>query len=132
MLLISKQDKERLDEVGLLKYKKTGCNYQDANFQVANRDHKSRAKTYYVTEDIEILTFLQRFDLCNLQRISEEQLNQLKNAGLVKEELIQHVGEYIPKPLAYIAEDGKIYIPKVAKLLLFLGIWKNNKTKKNS
>ena len=130
MLLINKQEKDRLEAVGLLRHKRIGVNAQDANFQVANRDHKSRAKTYYVTEDLEILTFLQRFDMCNLQRISHEQLDQLVNAGIIKNEEIQHYDEYIPKPLAYIAQDGRVYIPKIAKLLLFLGIWKNNKTKK--
>lgn len=130
MLLISRRDKEKLENLGLLKHKRVGLNQQDANFQVANREHPSRAKTYYVTEDIEILTALGKFEMCNLQRISEEQLNQLMSAGLIKEDMIQHDGEYIPKPLAYISYDNKIYIPKMAKLLLFLGIWKNNKNKK--
>lgn len=131
MLLISRSDKDKLDNLGLLKHKKTGANPQDANFQVANREHPGRAKTYYVTEDMEILTALGRFDMCNLQKITQEQLNQLKSAGLVKEEMIQHDGEYIPKPLAYISKDGEVYIPKAAKLLLFLGIWRNNKSKKS-
>lgn len=131
MLLITRDEKDKLENLGLLKHKRTGFHQQDANFQVTNRKHFGRAKSYYVVEDIEILTVLGRFDLCNLQKITKEQLDQLMNAGLVTEDMIQHDGEYIPKPLAYISKDDEIYIPKVAKLLLFLGIWRNNKSKKN-
>lgn len=133
MLLISRRDKDKLENLGLLKHKRTGINYQDANFQVANREHPGRSKTYYVVENKEILTALGKFEMCdNLQKITKDQLNQLKSASLISEEEIQYDGEYVHKAAAYVAENGDVYIHKVAKFLLFLGIWKNGKSKKNS
>ena len=130
MLLIFRDEKDKLESLGLLKHKRIGLNYQDANFQVVNREHPGRAKTYYVVETMEILTALGKFDKCeNLIKISMDQLKQLENAGLIKENEIQHDGEYIYKAAAYVSRDGEVYIHKVAKFLLFLGIWKNNKKK---
>lgn len=132
MLLITRDEKNMLDKFGLLKHKRTGLNYQDANFQVANREHPSRAKTYYVVESLDILTTLGKFEKCeNLVKITKEQLNQLESAKLINKDEIQHDGEYVYKAAAFISKDGEVYIHKVAKFLLFLGIWKNNKSKKN-
>ena len=48
MIRISRTEKEELDRLGLLRYKKNGFDPVEQNFVVANRTHKSRNKTYYV------------------------------------------------------------------------------------
>ena len=55
MIRISRTEKEELDRLGLLRYKKNGFDPVEQNFVVANRTHKSRNKTYYVVEEQNIL-----------------------------------------------------------------------------
>ena len=58
MIKISKNERNNLKRVGLLKERKIGFNRQDANYTVANREHVGRDKTIYVTEEPEIMLFL--------------------------------------------------------------------------
>ena len=81
MILITKNERKALDEVGLLKYKRTGFNPQDQNFQVVNREHVGRDKSIYVTEEPEIMAFLGHYENLNLQKISESQVKQVIAGG---------------------------------------------------
>ena len=60
MVRVSQSQKNKLEEAGLLKYRKVsnGIEIESPNFVVANREHKSRSKTYYVAEEYKILKFL--------------------------------------------------------------------------
>lgn len=127
MVLINKLERQALDSVGLLKYKRTGRNAQDQNFQVANKEHCSRDKSTYVIEEPEIMAFLGRYDNLNLQKISENQYKQLVTGGLLTSNNSQKWGTYVPNAIAYEDMEGQWRIKKVTKLMLFLGIWKNNK-----
>lgn len=55
MIPVPKSDFEALKEAGLIKYR---TKYDDPNFVVLNKRHKSRNKTYLVSETGPILTFL--------------------------------------------------------------------------
>lgn len=131
MILISKKERQSLDRVGLLKYKRIGHNSQDQNFQVVNREHCGRDKSIYVTEEPEIMAFLGRYDNLNLQKINENQYNQLVTGGLISADNSQKWGTYVPNAIAYEDKDGQWRIKKVTKLMLFLGIWKSNKATTN-
>lgn len=125
MIPITKSERKALDNVGLIKYRRVGINAQDANIQIANREHMSRAKTDYITEEPEIMKFLGHFENFNMQRISNSQLKQLKDKGMATEDNIQKVGEYKPTAFIYIKCNGTILMDKIAKYMIFLGIWKN-------
>ena len=55
MIPVPKSDFEALKKAGLIKYR---TKYDDPNFVVLNKRHKSRNKTYLVSETSSILTFL--------------------------------------------------------------------------
>lgn len=131
MILINKQERQALDSVGLLKYKRIGHNAQDQNFQVVNKEHCGRDKSTYVTEEPEIMAFLGHYDNLNLQKINENQYKQLVTGGLLTSNNSQKWGTYVPNAIAYEDKEGQWRIKKVAKLMLFLGIWKNNKGSQN-
>lgn len=131
MILISKFEREQLESVGLLKHKKTGRFPQDPNFQVVNKQHCSRDKSVYVAEEPEVLAFLGKWDMLNLQKISYSQKKQLVEGGFLNDNNSQKYGTYVPNAIAYEDKDGQWRIKKVSKLLLFLGIWKNNKKPMN-
>lgn len=122
MEAISKLEVERLRKLGLLKARKTGSNPQDANFYVANKKHKSRAKTHYVVMDWTIMRALGKFAESNCQQITKEQFEKLINVGLVKEEEVQTYYKVVSKAKAYAWIDGTYWIIKDYKLLNFLGI----------
>ena len=124
MILIPRNDKERLDKVGLLKYKKIGPNPQDPNFVVINKEHMSRNKRYYVVETPEIMAFLQKYEGLNLQKIKKSQLDNLIEKKYVSPEQIQHPNEYRPNAIVFIADDGVIRIKKIARIMIELGYWK--------
>ena len=130
MILITKNEGKALDEVGLLKYKKTGYNPQDQNFQVVNREHCGRDKSIYVTEEPEIMAFLGHYENLNLQKINESQVNQLRTGGFLNENNSQKWGTYVPNAIAFEDREGQWRVKKITKLLLFLGIWKSSKVKK--
>lgn len=129
MILISKSERDELERVGLLKYKRVGINAQDANFQVVNREHCSRDKATYVTEEAEIMSFLGKYDNLNLQRVSRTQFEQLKTEGFITEENFQKWGEYVPKAIAFEDSFGQKRIKKITKMMVFLNIWKGNRSK---
>ena len=132
MILITKSERKALDSVGLLKYKKTGFNPQDQNFQVVNREHCGRDKSIYVTEEPEIMAFLGRYENLNLQRVNDGQVKQLVSGGFLNDNNMQKWGTYVPNAIAFEDRDGQWRIKKVTKLMLFLGIWKSNKANANA
>ena len=132
MILVNKRERQALDEVGLLKYKRVGRRAQDQNFQVVNREHCGRDKSVYVAEEPEIMAFLGRYDNLNLQKINENQYKQLVTGGLLSDSNSQKWGTYVPNAIAYEDREGQWRIKKVTKLMLFLGIWKNNKANQNN
>ena len=60
MIKITKSQKEALENAGLIRYRKVknGVEVESPNIYVANREHLSRAKSYYVVEETKILKFL--------------------------------------------------------------------------
>ena len=60
MIRITKSQKEALEKAGLIRYRKVkdGIEIQSPNIYVANREHTSRSKTYYVVEEAKIMKFL--------------------------------------------------------------------------
>lgn len=127
MILITKSERQALDNVGLLKYKRTGYNPQDQNFQVVNREHCGRDKSVYVTEEPEIMAFLGHYENLNLQRVNDGQVKQLISGGFLNDNNMQKWGTYVPNAIAFEDREGQWRIKKVTKLMLFLGIWKSNK-----
>ena len=122
MEAISRTEVERLRKLGLLKTKKAGRNPQEANFYVANKKHKSRAKTHYVVMDWTLMRALGKFEESNCQQITEEQFEKLLNVGLIAEDEVQTYYKVVPKAKAYAWIDGTYWIIKDYKLLNFLGI----------
>ena len=131
MILITKGERQALDNVGLLKYKRTGYNPQDQNFQVVNREHCGRDKSIYVTEEPEIMAFLGRYENLNLQRVNDGQVKQLVSGGFLNDNNMQKWGTYVPNAIAFEDREGQWRIKKVTKLMLELNIWKSNKAKNN-
>ena len=60
MIKITKSQKKALENAGLIRYRKVvdGVEVQSPNIYVANREHLSRSKTYYVVEEAKIMKFL--------------------------------------------------------------------------
>ena len=129
MILITKNERKALDEVGLLRYKRTGFNPQDQNFQVVNREHVGRDKSIYVTEEPEIMAFLGRYENLNLQKINESQVNQLVSANMLNDNNMQKWGTYVPNAIAFEDRGGQLRVKKITKIMLYLQIWKSSKAK---
>ena len=132
MIKISKYERAELERVGLLRSRQVGYNTCDANYTVVNREHLSRSKKTYVTEEPEIMLFLGKYQGLNLQRVLYSQIKQLKEKGILNDDNIQLWGKYVPNALAFQDAFGKWRVKKVAKIMLELGIWTNNKTKQKS
>lgn len=133
MIRITKQEKEALEEAGLIRYRRQYGNriVQDSNIVVTNREHVGKnVKTYYIVEEPEIMKFLGYYDNLNLQKINDEQFNLLMEKGLVDENKIQHWGEYKPRAVCYQDQYGEYRIVKVTQLMLALGLWKTNKQRR--
>lgn len=122
MKAISKSDVKRLRNMGLLKTRTYGANAEEPNFRVANKGHKSRAKTHYVVMDYSIMRALGYFKETNCQEITEEQYKKLMSAELISEEEVQTYNKHVPNAKAYEWIDGTYWIIKDYKLLNFLGI----------
>ena len=120
MIFINKFDKKRLEKVGLWKHERKGRFPQESNFSVCNKLHKSRAKTYYVIEDIETMRFLGMWDRANVIKISQEQLTILKNKKVISEKQIQRYNEYVVGAKCFIAYNGDIYVAREKKITLAL------------
>lgn len=60
MIKISHAQKKELEAAGLIRYRKVknGIEIQNSNLYVANREHLSRSKSYYVVEEAKIMKFL--------------------------------------------------------------------------
>ena len=60
MIKISKSQKKALENAGLIRYRKVkgGIETESPNIYVANREHLSRSKAYYVVEEPKIMKFL--------------------------------------------------------------------------
>lgn len=60
MIKITKSQKEALEKAGLIRYRKVkeGIEIESPNIYVANREHMSRSKTYYIVEETKIMKFL--------------------------------------------------------------------------
>lgn len=60
MIKITKSQKEALENAKLIRYRKVkgGIEVESPNIYVANREHLSRSKTYYVVEEPKIMKFL--------------------------------------------------------------------------
>ena len=60
MIKISKSKREALENAGLIRYRKVkdGIETESPNIYVANREHLSRSKAYYVVEEPKIMKFL--------------------------------------------------------------------------
>ena len=76
MIKISRSQRDALESVGLLKYRRRGFNPEDEKFSVVNKEHVSRDKTYYVVEEPEIMLFLGFYENQNLQIISKRQYDK--------------------------------------------------------
>ena len=129
MILITKYERKALDEVGLLRYKRTGFNPQDQNFQVVNREHVGRDKSIYVTEEPEIMAFLGHYENLNLQKINESQVNQLVSANMLNDNNMQKWGTYVPNAIAFEDRGGQWRVKKITKIRLYRGIWKSRRAK---
>ena len=127
MILITKDERAALDNVGLLKYKKTGINAQDQNFVVVNKEHMSRDKSYYVVESPEVMLFLGHYENLNLQKIRKDQLKTLQDKKMLHEGNMQKWGTYVPNAIAFEDAYGQWRIKRITNLMLTLGIWKSNK-----
>jgi len=126
MILVTKSERKALDDAGVLTYRRRLKNggWEDANFTVVNRQHNSRDKSTYVVETPEILAFLGRYDDMNLQVIRPEQLQILREKGLIHDKDVQHVGEYNPDATVFIDREGKIRCKKVTSYMFELKIWR--------
>lgn len=135
MIRITKQERDLLDKVGLIRYRRQFGNkiLQDSNLVITNREHIGKnSKTYYIVEEPAIMKFLGYYDGLNLQRINQNQYNLLVQKGLLSEDKIQHWGEYNPKAICYENQYGERRIMKVTQLMLALNLWKTNKQKRDS
>ena len=132
MIKISKNERNNLKRVGLLKERKIGFNRQDANYTVANREHVSRDKTIYVTEEPEIMLFLGFYENQNLQIISKRQYDQGITNKLFNESQVQKWGEYNPNAIVFVDYAGRYRVKRIAKIMIGLGIWKPNNARKST
>ena len=128
MIRVSKTIRQELEEVGLIRYRKEGVRASDANLVVANREHVGKnAKSYYVVEEPEILLFLQRYETLNLQKLRPDQVQMLKEKGIINEENIQYPREYKPSAIAFVDDRGQYRCKRIASIMLALGYWKAKK-----
>ena len=127
MVLISREERKELEKFGLLKYKRVGFHPQDPNFVVVNKEHVGRDKTIYVAEEYDIMAFLQKYDGLNLQKIRKEQVQELKDMGLIKDENIQEPHTYKKGAFIYLDDFGQYRMKKITDLMIALGIWKAGK-----
>lgn len=133
MIRITKQEREALDSVGLIRYRRQyGKNIlQDSNLVVTNREHIGKnSKTYYVVEEPAVMKFLGHYEGLNLQRINPEQYRTLEEKGLLDESKVQHWGQYNPQAICYEDQFGERRIIKITQLMLALGLWKTSRQRR--
>ena len=135
MIRVSKLERDALDKVGLIQYRKVrnGHIINDSTLKVCNREHVGKnCKTYYVVASFEVLAFLGRMEGLNLQRISPYQLNTLEKAGYVNDKNKQTWGTYVPEALVFQDMTGQWWVRKIASMLIETGIWTANKNKRST
>lgn len=135
MIRITKQERQALEKVGLVRYRKQyGYKIiQDSNLVVTNREHIGKnSKTYYIVEEPVVMRFLGYYDGLNMQKINESQYQLLLEKGLLNENKIQHWGEYKPGAICFENQYGERRIMKVTQLMLALNLWKTNKQKREA
>ena len=132
MIKISRSQRDALESVDLLEYRRIGNNHQDQNFSVVNKEHVSRDKTYYVVEEPEIMLFLGFYENQNLQIISKRQYDQGITSKLFNESQVQKWGEYNPNAIVFIDYAGRYRVKRIAKIMIGLGIWKPNNARKST
>lgn len=88
---------------------------------VTNKTHRSSQKTYYVTENRQILQYLGYYTQANCLEITEQQYTHLLKANLI---IVQYQGTYIPHANCFISYSNQIFIIKEYKLLSYLGLLK--------
>lgn len=130
MIKITKSEREALEKVGLLRHKKVGYNACDPSFYVANKEHTGRNKHTYIVEDSDVMKFLGYYEGQNLQRINEKQYKNLLDNNYINEDNIQCWGQYNPKAICYENQFGEYRVAKIASIMMFLGLWKDNKRKR--
>lgn len=130
MIKITKSEREALEKVGLLRHKKVGYNACDPSFYVANKEHTGRNKHTYIVEDSDVMKFLGYYEGQNLQRINEKQYKNLLDNNYINEDNIQRWGQYNPKAICYENQFGEYRVAKIASIMMFLGLWKDNKRKR--
>lgn len=130
MIKITKSEREALEKVGLLRHKKVGYNACDPSFYVANKEHTGRNKHTYIVEDSDVMKFLGYYERQNLQRINEKQYKNLLDNNYINEDNIQRWGQYNPKAICYENQFGEYRVAKIASIMMFLGLWKDNKRKR--
>jgi len=127
MIRITKQERDLLNSVGLLQFKRLPCYKavgQDSNFVTVNRGKRARQRHTYVSETTEILTVLEKYNMLDLQILTKEQLQQLKDEGLVTEAQIQYPNTYTEKATVFISRSGQIRCKKVTSYMTALGLWR--------
>lgn len=122
MIPINKFDKKRLEKVGLWRHKREGRHSQESNFSVCNKRHKSRAKTYYIVEEIDVMRFLGMWNNANVKKISQKQFDILKEKNIINDRNIQKYDEYVEHAKCFFDKNGDIYVAKERKILLTLNI----------
>lgn len=130
MIKVNKAERNALESVGLLRSRKVGYNACDANYTVVNREHLGRSKKTYVTEEPEIMLFLGKYDGMNLQMINESQLKKLQEKGMLNEQNMQRWMQYVPNAIAFQDAFGQWRIKKVTKIMIELGLWKDNRQRR--
>lgn len=134
LIKISKNERNLLQDAGLIKERKVNKNgliTQDANLVVCNKEHVGKnSKTYYVVESFDILAFLGKYDMINVQKITDDQLASLMDKGYVNNSNIQTWGNFVKGAIVFQDYKGQYYVKKISKMLLDVGIWNNSKTRK--
>ena len=134
MVMINKQERQALDKYGLIKYKKVhnGVVVEEPSLVVTNKEHVGKnAKSYYVVESFPVLAFLGKLDGLNLQKVTDSQLEHLKEKGFLNDSNMQKYQTYVPGAIAFQNGEGQWYLKKIAKLLIEAGVWSASKTKKS-
>lgn len=120
MIKIDQAQIKKLKDVGLLREK---TDSQEPNYTVANKEHPSRAKTYYLTEEIPQMRFLGFFCDNKVFKINSEQLNKILQKYPNIE--IQTMNQYNPKAKIYNYDAQNVYAVKEPEILKILNNWSN-------
>lgn len=76
------------------------------------------------------MLFLGKYDGMNLQMINESQLKKLQEKGMLNEQNMQRWMQYVPNAIAFQDAFGQWRIKKVTKIMIELGLWKDNRQRR--